>query len=319
MLLPLLGELGLRVSGKAFRYPSPCVLVDNRGCLLLPRLHETVAVAGDQFTFTTNSRGLRNRETTPEDASRRQVVVLGDSAAFGAHVNDAEVFTALLDDRLGPRGAAVVNASSMYLKGTDQQLRYLADEGDRLAPDLVILVFNSNNDASDNSREEFYRDGVPQPWSPRLLQRLVVASARLPGHAFLTDHSWLFGLFSFFYWNAHVRFGRPPNLRRTEANESVIKELQAECGRRGAALLVVLLPRLEAIPERIQSGHFPERSPERLLVDITDRLGVRVLDGSELFSARGALTDDGHLTVDGHRALADALTPRLLGWLDSRK
>lgn len=318
LLVPILGEVGLRLAGKAFRYPSPCVLVDGRGCLLLPHLHEAVAVAGDEFTFTTDARGLRNREATPEDASRRHVVVLGDSAAFGAHVNDGEVFTALLDDRLASRGVAVINTGSMYLKGTDQQLRYLVDEGDRLAPALVILVFNATNDVSDNSREEFYRDGVPQPWRPRLLQRLVTASAGLPGHAFLTDHSWFFGAFSFFFFNAHVRFGKPPSARRNQATESVLAALQGECRRRSADLLVVLLPHRESIPARIGAGHYADRSPEQLVVDTAARLDLRLVDGADILSGSGAISDDGHLSPAGHRALADALEPRLARSLDSR-
>jgi lysophospholipase L1-like esterase len=318
-ILPVVGELGLRVSGAAFRYPSPCALVDGRGCMMLPGLHETVAVAGDRFSFTTNSRGLRNREATPEDSSRRHVVVLGDSAAFGAHVDDAEVFTVLLDERLASHGAAVINAGSPYLKGTDQQLRYLMDEGAVLAPDVVVLVFNGNNDVSDNSREEFFVDGVPQPWKPRLLQRLVTTSARLPGYGSLTDHSWLFGAFSFFYFNAHVRFGAPPNLHRAEATESVLRSLQSECRRRGADLMMVLLPQQKDVPERLSSGHFPHWSPEELVVDVTTRLGIRVLDESELVAAPGAIVNDGHLSVAGHRALADALTPQLTLALDSKK
>src|SRR4051812_17613559 len=100
ILAPLVIEAALHLSGKAFRFPSPCVLIDGRGCILPPHLHETVAVAGQSFTYATDSRGLRNREATPEDATRRHVVVLGDSVAFGALVDDGDVFTSLLDEQL---------------------------------------------------------------------------------------------------------------------------------------------------------------------------------------------------------------------------
>ncbi len=318
LLGPILGEAALRVGGMAFRYPSPCVLVDDRGCLLLPHLHEKIVVAGNAFTFTTDARGLRNREATPEDASRRHVVVLGDSAAFGAHVDDGEVFAALLDARLAARGVAVINTGSGFLKSTDQQLRYLVDEGDRLAAAHVVLVFNASNDVSDNSREEFYRDGVPQSWRPRLLQRAVAASARVPGHAFLTDHSWFFGAFSFFFLNSHVRFGKPPNARRQEATESVLSALRTECQRRGAELLVVLLPHRESIAERLRTGRYAARTPEQLVVDTAAHLELHLVDGAEILADPGGITDDGHLSPAGHRALADALEPRLTGSLDSR-
>lgn len=318
LLAPILGEAGLRLTGEAFRYPSPCALVDDRGCLLLPHLHETIVVAGDAFTFSTDARGLRNREATPDDASRRRVVVLGDSAAFGAHVDDGEVFAALLDARLAARGIAVINTGSGFLESTDQQLRYLVDEGDRLAPALVILLFNASNDVSDNSREEFYRDGAPQAWRPRLLQRAVAVSAGLPGYALFTDHSWLFGAFSFFFLNSHVRFGKPPNARRNQATESVLAGLESECRRRGAELLVVLLPHRESIPERLRAGRYAERSPEQLVVDTATRLDLHFVDGADVTSGPGAITGDGHLSPAGHRALADALEPRLTSSLGPR-
>src|SRR2546423_917218 len=109
-----LGEGTLRIRGKAFRWPSPCALIDDRGCILLPHLSERVTVDGESFTFSTNSWGLRGRELTAEDAARRHVVVLGDSAAFGARVDDDEVFTAILDRRLAPSGVAVINTGSIY-------------------------------------------------------------------------------------------------------------------------------------------------------------------------------------------------------------
>lgn len=317
MIAPMVGEVGLRLAGRPFRFPSPCVLIDGRGCILPPHLRETIAVAGDSFTYTTDSRGLRNREPTAEDAERRHVVVLGDSVAFGALVGDDEVFVALLDARLAPRGVAVINAASIYLKGTEQQLRFLLDEGDRLRPDLVLLAFTSQNDFSDNSREEFFREGAPQPWRPRLLQRAVKGAESVPGHRFLTDHSWLFGLLSFAFFNAQVRFDLtyPQGDRRVEITESALRLLQAECRRRGAPLAVVLLPQPRDLGARLRDRSYPEGSPEALLLGITTRLGVPLLDGGDVLSAPGALRKDGHLSPAGHRALADALGPRVIEWL----
>jgi lysophospholipase L1-like esterase len=311
---PLIGEAGLRLGGLRFRFPSPCALIDGRGCILLPNLRETIAVGEDSFVYTTDSRGLRSREPTDADAARRHVVVLGDSVAFGAFVGDGEVFTALLDAELAPRGIAVINAASIYLKGTEQQLRFLLDEEDRLRPDRVILVFTSQNDFSDNSREEFFREGVPQPWRPRLLQRVVKAAEHVPGYGFLTDHSWLFGLASFTFLNAQTRWdvSYPPADRRVPATASAIDLLAAECRRRGAPFSVVLIPHQRDLGGRLRDGHYPEGSVEALLLDIVARLGVPVLDGGDILSAPGAMRRDGHLSTAGHRALADALAPRLL-------
>jgi hypothetical protein len=181
-------------------------------------------------------------------------------------------------------------------------------------------VFTSQNDFSDNSREEFFRDGVPQPWKPRLLQRAVKAAERVPGYGFLTDHSWLWGLASFAFFNAQTRFDwtYPPPARRVPATESALRLLDAECRRRGAPLWVVLVPHQRNLPGRVTSGHYPEGSAEVELLDIVGRMGVPLIDGGDVLTAPGSMRRDGHLSAAGHRALAGALGARLAAWQGSR-
>ena len=314
LVLAVGGEAALRLRGVRYRFPSPCTLVDGRGCLLVPGSSEVIAADGAEFRFTTNSLGLRSREPVPEDAARRRVVVLGDSIAFGALVNDDEVFTARLDAALASRGIAVINTASPYLKGTEQQLRFLIDERDALRPNLVLVVFTTRNDFADNKRHDFFLEGVPQPWRPRPMQRLVKASEHMPGYQFLTNHSWLFGLFSYQVWNVAARFSEAPG-SESEATESVLRLLQSDCRAHGVALAVVMFPK----PPGRNQGSSAEISKEKMLTEITGQLGIPLFDASPIIAVPDAMNRAGHLSPSGHRALAEALEPRIVDWLRSAR
>jgi lysophospholipase L1-like esterase len=268
------------------------------------------------FSFTTDSRGLRNREPTAADESRRHVVVLGDSVAFGAFVDDQSTFAALLDRQLASRDIAVINTASIFLKGTEQQLRFLLDGWDRLRPDLVLLVFTAKNDFPDNARQEFFRDGVAQPAHPRLFQRLVKASERLPGYRLLAEHSWLFNWFRFYFWNVHARLKDEPGGKRNfPMTASVLRLLREESQRRGARLAMALVPNRQHLAARGPTGRYPEDSEEAVAARYANQIGIPLFDCSEVLADPGATYPDGHLTAAGHRAVAAALGPRILDWL----
>jgi lysophospholipase L1-like esterase len=312
------GELGLRAAGVEFRFPTPCVLVDGRGCILPPDRTETMAVYGERFSFTTNSHGLRGRDLGPADENRRRVIVLGDSVAFGVNVDDHEVFSAILDRRLASDGIAVVNAASQYLKGTEQQLRFFVDEADTLRPDLVIVFFSSKNDFGDNARREFYRNGRFVEWRPTPFQRAVKLSEYLPGYRILTDHSWLFGWFCFNWWNVIYRASRADGAFATDATRACLERLRGECQRRHAALAVVIMPDPNRPPG--SPNNSPTAAQERTAASIAAELGLAAVDGRQALSKAGtaAMHGDGHLTAAGHRAIAEDLAPRILAWLAAR-
>jgi lysophospholipase L1-like esterase len=105
-----------------------------------------------------NSMGFRDIERDhPSAPSPPRVAVLGDSFAWGHGVEDGEIFTRLMDERLTE--AEVWNLGvSAY--STDQELLLLRKMGRRLRVRLV-LVMVSRNDFAGNASETY--GAYPKP------------------------------------------------------------------------------------------------------------------------------------------------------------
>jgi hypothetical protein len=103
-----------------------------------------------------NSKGLRGAEIDyPKPPGERRILVLGDSFTFAEQVNQNETFSQRLEDRLtaerGTGSYRVLNAGSNSW-ATANELIYLAREGVRFSPDVVVVAFYIGNDVSDNYR-----------------------------------------------------------------------------------------------------------------------------------------------------------------------
>jgi len=112
------------------------------------------------------------------------VLLLGDSFAEGAEVDEAETASAVLNRRLNDDGAAtaVLNAGVRGW-GTSQEYLYLAHQGLELRPDVVVLMFYVGNDLLDNSAElsRSAPDGVPsRPFYSLDTGRLDLTPVSLP-------------------------------------------------------------------------------------------------------------------------------------------
>lgn len=96
-------------------------------------------------TFRYNSWGMKDYEYNLEKpASGYRILVLGDSWGENLQVAIPDSFDNVLESRLNrmyaPRPIEVINAS-VYAYDTAQQLMYFRNEGHRLRPDLVILLW----------------------------------------------------------------------------------------------------------------------------------------------------------------------------------
>jgi GDSL-like Lipase/Acylhydrolase family len=99
---------------------------------------------------THNERGFRDRDHGAKD--RPRLLFLGDSFVWGYGVGDGDRFTDFLQKDL-PDWEVFNEGVSGY--GTDQELLVLEATLEDVAPDLVVLVFCSNDD-DDNSTNERY-------------------------------------------------------------------------------------------------------------------------------------------------------------------
>lgn len=112
-----------------------------------------------EYRARTNSLGLREQEfELRKRAGTRRVLFLGDSMTWGWGVNDGRRFTDLIAAELAPRTQVINLAVPGY--GTDQQAWSLADLGEGLDPDAVVLVFVLN-DVVESDADHAY--GMPKP------------------------------------------------------------------------------------------------------------------------------------------------------------
>jgi lysophospholipase L1-like esterase len=116
-----------------------------------------------------NSRGLRDGEIPYERSDAYRILLLGDSFTQGLQVALDETFAKQMERRLnaarpaGPR-IEVVNAGHGGF-GTTNELLFYRYEGRKYRADLVLLVFNTENDAMENSRV-LLRD-IPTYYPPK--------------------------------------------------------------------------------------------------------------------------------------------------------
>jgi len=105
-----------------------------------------------------NSRGFRDVEHVVDQ--RQRLVFLGDSFVWGYDAERTERFSERLREKLP--GWSIYNLGvSGY--GTDQEYLLLRREYDFYQPNVVFLVFCTDNDESDNSSNVVY-DGYFKPF-----------------------------------------------------------------------------------------------------------------------------------------------------------
>ena len=108
------------------------------------------------FTYNTDEHGFRNPSPWPE---RAEIVVLGDSMAFGYGVGDDEAWTALLADQLPSR--RIINLG-LIGAAPQQYLRVYETFGRGLRPALVLFCLFPGNDLTDAERfEAWLQSGSP--------------------------------------------------------------------------------------------------------------------------------------------------------------
>jgi lysophospholipase L1-like esterase len=120
--------------------------------------------AGAEFTGSrtvsvqNNSMGLRDIEH--DRGGKPRILFIGDSFTWGFDVEAKDRFTEILRQRM-PR-ADIVNAGVPGY-GTDQEYLYLEKLWGMLKPDVVVLIFCSDNDRFDNTSNRRY-DGYYKPY-----------------------------------------------------------------------------------------------------------------------------------------------------------
>ena len=231
-----------------------------------------------------NELGFRDVEFQRD--GRPVLLFLGDSFVWGVDAEAGERFTDLLRTRLS--NYQTVNAGVSGF-GTDQEYLLLQRIWPTVKPDVVVLIFCTDNDRADNQtsiRYDGYRKplfvpsdaglkltGQPVPWS---LQNYVSDN-------WLVRHLWLARTAVAAY--VEIRY---PRVSAPDATEQLIDKIRDFVAAHGAKLAVGLQSRDEKLMQHLTTKGIP----------------FVTFDGAEAYG-----NDYGsHWTPDGHRDVAERLS-----------
>ncbi len=278
---------------------------------------------------TVNSQGYRGAvhpyRKTP---GHIRVVMLGDSIAYSAGVDDDHSFSALVEKRR-PDIEIVNLAVGGY--GTDQELIKLERQGLRYHPDVVILHFCLFSDYTDNSLPSALFDArQPKPfftWDGHTLvehdQHLKLSPVRRLAQ-WLSDYSYL-------YNRLRVLVG----LRRPARQPGVWSErknkVEDDLGP-AAELTFALIRRMDELSRQVGARFYVVVHPDEFAFRHRSRLlrklctspmldGITVVEMGDRHRAAGldfsefAIDEPGHLTERGHEVAADVVETLVSGKL----
>lgn len=353
----LLCELVLRVARPVALQPGledvePFVVPDAAlGWAGRPNLRSEARFDPDfRHAVSTNSRGLRNRETSYARDARRRILCVGDSFTWGLGVESREAFPSLLERDLP--NTEVINAGVIGW-GTGQEWLWLEGEGPRYAPDVLILGFYVN-DFWDNAGStlrgqrpvfrvragELVLETPPAPVpgrrdDPGFVGR-PVRGRKESILRFLRAHSQVVRAFQLgAEWlragflertdltplsRATLREKADPDVPPAQdVTFALLERIREFCGSRGIRLIVLLIPSHEDVRPELEGSARARDSHEAyetaLLFCRTlgiDAVGLRPrLVEMERSGKGGFHRADIHLNAAGHRAAAELLLARI--------
>ena len=130
--------------------------------------------------FRTNSTGFRGREFSEANAAKEfNVVIVGDSYAFGYGVKYADSFPAIIERKLSSSGTPV-KVFDLAVPGynTAEELATLQEFAPHLHPDLILLSYHPNDIERHASSNEKSGETIFQPLNLR--EHLYLARLLLP-------------------------------------------------------------------------------------------------------------------------------------------
>jgi hypothetical protein len=255
---------------------------------------------GDTYQFTTDVHGWRGRGTLEQS----DVVVFGDSHAFGCGVDDRHFFADLVEStRIKAIGAP---AYSMV-----QPVLWMERMKAHLSGKMVVWLVCLGNDLDDNLHPGLHQYRAPFVRRNRESERLEIA----------TDHV------DASRWTVTSREGSLDSLieicssgyaaeRAFDAVDYLVGRANDVCQEVGARLVVMTIPELSrvarrylarAVPASAKAALFDEELPERMFSRICDRHGVCFVALKDHLESEDYLENDFHWNPRGHRRVAELI------------
>lgn len=320
-------ELVLRLYSLFF-FPKMMVLDDKLGWRHAANVSRVfVNEHGDNALVIQNAHGRRGpfRDLTHRERKFR-VLVLGDSFTEGVQVGEQDLFTAQLERNLPD--VEFINAG-VGGYGTIQEYLFLASEGLKYSPDLVLLMF-FENDLSDNCLP-YYPGFGPRPYATvssggvRIIEELDSSEFRkfllpAPFQLTLNAHSYLY-----YYLNSRIyhrlgaeamRQAQREDMRKTSDSDrkrvfsSVLNQMSELLGSRKIGLLVTVIPKREDLTKGkktiVEGIANLCRDREVTHLSLLERFTHEYASGQDLY-----FQEDMHWTKKGHRIAAEEIGSHL--------
>jgi lysophospholipase L1-like esterase len=251
--------------------------------------------------MTTNEHGWRDRPLQAKAVGELRVLILGDSIAFGPGVPVEDIFATRLEDKLAKdlgRPVRTVN-TGVGSYNTAVQSALLKTYFDRIAPDIVILMYVSND----------LMQNLPpfDPWSKRSL------SGKSPPETvnLLLGRSWLFRLYEL---TLEIYGDRAPlyDMRTVGARESMaaLADIAAFCRSHDVPFVTFVYRTHSELTSAASTNYLGE------IAKVGESNGFPVVDvapwwtGMDMRSVINSLTDV-HPNAKGHEILANRIAATL--------
>lgn len=254
---------------------------------------------------TINSNRLRDHEYPVGRNEKNRMLVLGDSFGWGYGVDLTDRFDEVLERRHSDW--EIINASvSGY--GTDQQYIYLRDRGIVFKPDVVLLLFYSNDFVNNNAAAQYFLNkpyftlqgtdlelhNTPVP-PLSILQRLAHSLGRtyVLGRAYVGAKQLLADMTP----RRNVAEQESGSSGDYQLTLQLISNIQRISRENGADFILVSVPM--------------DDDSKAVLRELSDRAGFPYLPLDGFFEKSGDESTffpiDGHWNAHGHRLTADAI------------
>lgn len=283
-----------------------------------------------QAVYHTDGHGFRNPSPWPPEAD---LVVLGDAAAFGYGVEDAQAWPALLAQWLAPQ--RVLNLG-LIDAGPQQYLHVYETFESALHPRMVLVGLSLAHalEEADLFERWWRTDGRENYRVWKAFEQISLAHPLDTFHTLLSRHSYLFQL----VWSPGARVTHfrcldgvwlhlfPDQLEAASAKAQpdqhafhlvlqALQRLQAQA--QGASVLVVLQPSKEETYLPLLDDAVPDL--QHALQEALAQHGIALLDLTPVFrhqailGARLFFPVDGYPNARGHRLIAQSVLRHLTG------
>lgn len=274
-----------------------------------PGLH-AVLRAKRAFQVTMDDEGWRGSRSIEES----EVLVVGDSFAFGHGVDDRDFFA----DRCSRVRVKALGADGYNMV---QELLWMERLGERLRGKVVVWFVFYGNDLMDNLRTNF--EVYPTPF--------LRSTPDGVGWEVVTEHvspaRWPFDP-NWGYRDKIAEICTPGrhSQRAFSACDHLVEEARRNCEAWGASLAVVGIPDVKMLDarerRRLRSRSsdpkaFDPDLPDRTLAGICREQGVPFVSLSGVLSVDDHLPDDCHWTPTGHGRVARLLDRMAPAWVAS--